>query len=214
MSTPWVEEHIAAAIHESAAPALQVIFEGIELSKIELDRLITENEALAGLVTPHAVQQYISMARFLLREHIAKNQTSMGDWRLNELVNTNGAIQLHNGLQQMRLLHHRNGRTAPHAGTNVARIEYFENRRPAEDPALLDEEQRLLLLWQVWNPTSSRLVHTLDKGTFGRSPSADLDLFVYREEDDFSSFEFPGALDQALYEEMEIDEPGLTGTQE
>lgn len=214
VSTPWIESEVAAAIHQSTSPALAVVFEGIELSRIELERLIEQNQSLADLRRPDCVQQYISTGRYLLRRYIAKNEKAMGTWRLNEQVTANGAILLHDGLQQIRLLHHRNKSTAPHAGRNLARIDYFENTQRAMDPALLEEEQRMLLLWQIWNPNSSRLVHTLSKGAYGRSPTLDMDLIVHREEDDFTSYEFRGQLDQPLYDEFEIDEPGLTGTQE
>lgn len=213
VSTSWIETEVAAAIHESASPALAVVFEGIELSRIELDRLISDNESFTDMGRPEWAHHYVSTGRYLLRRHIAKNESAMGDWKLNEQVATNGAILLHNGLQHIRLAHHRNPATIPHAGTNLARVEYFENTQRAMEPALLEEEQRMLLLWQIWNARSSRLVHTLSKGSYRRSPAVDMDIIVHREEDDFTSYSFPGDLDQPLFE-LELDEPGLTGTQE
>lgn len=213
MSTQLSETEVAAAIHESAAPALAVVFEGIELARIELDRLISTNGSLSDLRRPECVHQYVGMGRYLLRSHIAKNESAMGDWNLNEQVATNGAILLHNGLQHIRLAHHRNPATVPHAGPNLARIEFFENTQRVMEPALLEKEQRMLLLWQIWNAQSSRLVHTLSTGSYRRSPVVDMDLVVRREEDDFTSFSFAGDLDQSLFE-IELDEPDLTGTQE
>lgn len=214
MSTSPVAIEVADAIAESTRPAMGVIFEGIELSKIELDRLVHENTSLASLNRPDAVQQYISLARFLLRRHIAMNEEQMGDWRLNSKVTGNGAILLHNGLQHIRLLHHRNSATAPHAGRNIARGNYFENSDPATEPGLLVREQNLLLLWRIWNPTDSRLVHTLSKGRYRRSPRMDLDMTVTREEEDFSYFSFQGNLNESLgiFDASEIDEAELTGT--
>ena len=49
MSTSESAAEIAQAVHESTLDAMAVVFEGIELARYELDRLIAKNESLSRL---------------------------------------------------------------------------------------------------------------------------------------------------------------------
>jgi hypothetical protein len=213
MSTLWASTPVVDAIEESVRPASTVIFEGIEVSKIELDRLVDKNESLKNLSGPDAAQQYASVGRFLLRQHIASHEDEMGDWRLNRQMTANGCILLHNGLQHIRLLHHRDRRTVPHAGSNAKRREWFRGSAAA-DPELLEQQQNLILLWTIWNHSTTRLVHTLDEGRYASSPAIDLDVTVMREEEDFGAYSFNGDLSQPLgnIDSLDIDDAESTGT--
>ncbi len=213
MSTVWASESVVDAIAESVRPAAEVVFNGIELARIELHRLLDENESLKKLRQPECVHQYISLGRHLVREQISANESDMGGWNLNRQVTANGAILLHNGLQHVRLLHHRAKTAAPHAGSNRARVDYFSNG-PAADPALIQQEQNLLFLWQIWDSSKSRLVHTLTAGSYGRSPLIDVDVTVHRDEEDFGAYSFNGDPDAPLagWNDDDIDVTEFTGT--
>ena len=199
---------VANAIVDSFRPALDVVFEGIEVAKIELDRLVEENNSLKRLSLPDAVHQYVSLGRFLLRSHLVTHEKEMGSWRLNEKVTSNGAIMLHDGLQHVRFLHQRDKNSTPHAGLSRARIDYFTNSSVAVDPGLLDAPQNLLMLWQIWNPRESRLVHTLSAGSYLRSPLVDLDVSVLQTDADFADVRFNGDLSAPLehFDELGIDD--------
>jgi hypothetical protein len=213
MSTVRASESVVDAIAESVRPAAEVVFEGIELARIELERLIDTNKTLGNLRQPECAHQYISLGRHLLREHINANEADMGGWNLNRQVTSNGAILLHNGLQHVRLLHHRSKTAAPHAGSNRARAKYFSNA-PAADPGLIEHEQNLLFLWQIWDSSESRLVHTLTPGSYGRSPLIDVDVTVHRDEEDFGGYSFNGDPDAPLvgWNDDDIDAAEFTGT--
>jgi hypothetical protein len=52
MSTVRASESVVDAIAESVRPAAEVVFEGIELARIELERLIDTNKTLGNLRQP------------------------------------------------------------------------------------------------------------------------------------------------------------------
>lgn len=211
MSTNSVPVADVEAITLSAQPALQVVFAAVEEARAEVERLIAENDSLRALAGREYTHQYIHLARYCVREHLSAHEDEMQGWRLNRAKYTNGAIFLHAGLQSIRLLHQRDAQSVPHAGTNKARRDFFTAQNPATDPARLLNEQRLLLLWQVWDASTARLVHPLSPGNFRRGPEIDLDLAVRRSEDDFSDLVFEGDLQQGLDWDAIADEE-MTGT--
>ncbi len=91
-------------------------------------------------------------------------------------------------------------------------MDWFRNPNPATDPALLEQDQRLLWLWNIDDERRGRLVHPLEAGAFGRKTRADVDVTVIRDADDFSSLSFRGNLDEPLDLSAAIDEQEFTGT--
>lgn len=211
MSTASVSQADVEAITLSAQPALQIVFTAVEEARAEVERLVAENDSLQALAGPDYTHQYIHLARYLVREHLLAHEEEMEGWRLNRSKYMNGAVFLHAGLQSIRLLHQRDSKSVPHAGSNNARREFFTAQNPATDPARLLDEQRLLLLWQVWDASTARLVHPLSPGSYRRGPEVDLDLAVRRAEEDFSDLVFEGDLQQDLGWDAIADEE-MTGT--